>query len=135
MWLLGFIGGSMDTLQFLQSRSGKRRYKTVEIDGQQIRLRSLTANERTDVNLAFMDEKRKDTRPDATKCRRALGIAKSIIDDKGEQVFPENEETYALLGNMDARDLDILDAAVVELTYEKAETLAKNSTAATPTGS
>lgn len=122
--------------EFFQARAGKRTYKKVTIDGRDIWLQSLTANEKTDIRMKWKDDKGDDTRPDAMKARRALTTCLSIVDKEGgSPIFTGADDEIAMFGQQNGAEAEVIDQTINDLSYTGVAALAKKSNPATASGS
>lgn len=125
----------MATRDFFRARMGQRTYTTVFIGEQPVRLRSLTADERTSINMRWVDENGKPTRSDHRTARRSLTYCLSIVDENGNPEYTGTDEELEMFGALPAKEADILEKAVTELSWAAVEDLTKKSKPATPSES
>ena len=116
----------MGSKAFFKGRAGKRTFGTVTIDGEQIRVRSLTLTERAAINRRWLDEDGKPTRDDRDEALAALFCVLSIVDDKGNLEWTDAEEDLQVFINGQSPDMHLMDRALHDLNYHSSEELAKN---------
>lgn len=115
----------MDALEYLKSRSGKRTFVEFTVNGQVLRIRSMTAAERMDASTRFKSTNEDDAVDVATN-RTALFALLSLCDSAGRLIFPDDKASLEVIKGLPALEFDVIDKQLTALNFAPAETLAKN---------
>ena len=116
----------MGSKAFFKGRAGKRKFATVTIDGQLIRVRSLTLTERAAINRRWLNEDGTPTRDDRDEALAALFCVMSIVDDRGNLEWTDEEEDLQVFINGQSDDMQLMDRSLTKLNYHTTEELEKN---------
>lgn len=116
----------MTSRELFNRRVAARATRTVEIDGQEVRLQALTFAERAEIQSMYRDERGQSTDDNATQKRQALYVARSVVDAAGQREWSDSEADLAVLMGLPSLDMDLLNDAIMALNFAPAEAASKN---------